>query len=65
MKVKNDCFSIFKVLNDLGSEDISYSFDYLNPNNFVLVGKTIRITDVITKGSSKNPNTIAQQAKGR
>lgn len=54
--IAKDC----NILNKLGSEDISYSFDYLNPNNFVLVGKTIRITDVITKGNSKNPNTIAQ-----
>lgn len=53
--VAKDC----DTLNKMGTKDVSYSFDYLNPNNFVLVGKTLRITDVISKGSIENPNTIS------
>ncbi len=54
--IAKDC----DTLNKMGNDKISYSFDYLNPNNFVLVGKTIRITDVITQETYENPNTIAQ-----
>ena len=54
--IAKDC----NTLNKMGNDDISYSFDYLNPNNFVLVGKTIRITDVINKETCENPNTMAQ-----
>lgn len=53
--IAKDC----DTLNKMGSEYVTYEFDYLNPNNFVLVGKTIRITDVISKGSTENPNTVS------
>lgn len=54
--IAKDC----NTLNKMGNDEISYSFDYLNPNNFVLVGKTLRITDVINKEYYPKPNTIAQ-----
>lgn len=53
--IAKDC----DTLNKLGTDDVSYTFDYLNPNNFVLVGKTLRITDIISKGSVENPNTLS------
>lgn len=53
--IAKDC----DTLNKMGTKDVSYSFDYINPNNFVLVGKTLRITDVISKGSLENPNTVS------
>lgn len=37
----------------------NYEFDFFNPNNFVLVGKTLRITDELNKTSVQNPNTIS------
>ena len=36
-----------------------YRFDYNNPNNFILTGKTIKITDDIIQTSEKNENSIA------
>lgn len=54
--IAKDC----DLLNKMGKKDHSYSFDYNNPNNFVLVGKTLRITDVISEKTSENPNTMAQ-----
>lgn len=53
--IAKDC----DTLNKMGREYVTYAFDYLNPNNFVLVGKTLRITDVICKESTQNPNTVS------
>ena len=47
----------FDILN-LCYDDDWYRFDIFNPNNFVLVGKQIRIVDNITK-ESYNPNYLA------
>ena len=37
----------------------NYTFDYNNPNNFVIVGKTLRITDEISSTNHPNSNTTA------
>lgn len=37
----------------------NYEFDFFNPNNFVLVGKTLRITDEVKKTYQRNQNTIS------
>ncbi len=42
-------------LNKIGN----YTFDYNNPNNFVIVGKTLRITDEISPTNYSNSNTAA------
>lgn len=46
-------------LNKKGRGLRNYTFDYLNPNNFVIVGKSIRITDEIAETLPPKPNTAA------
>ena len=49
----------FAKLNKLGNKQTFYSFDFVNPNNIVLVGKnTLRIVDSINN-SIPNANTVA------
>lgn len=51
----------FKILNDMKTLDsYSYMFDTMNPNNFLLVGDKIKITDDIDEVSSKNPNDLSE-----
>lgn len=50
----------FDTLNKMGRGAKNYTFDFQNPNNFVLVGNTLRITDCIALTSVKNPNTMAE-----
>lgn len=47
-----------KQLNNKGNENFRYCFDFINPNNFVLTGKTIKITDEIKDTTRENPNNI-------
>ncbi len=51
--IAKDCLE----LNKMNDGDYYYNFDYCNPNNFVLTGKTLRITDSIYKTALHNPNT--------
>ena len=53
--IAKDC----DTLNKMGSQGKNYSFDYINPNNFVLVGKSLRITDSINRLSAANPNKVS------
>ena len=46
-------------LNKMKDGEYYLNFDYCNPNNFVLAGKSLRITDDIYKTSIPNPNTAA------
>ena len=50
----------FDTLNKMGRGFNNYTFDFKNPNNFVLVGNTLRITDEISSTCIKNPNSIAE-----
>lgn len=50
----------FDKLNKMGKGYDNYTFDFKNPNNFVLVGKRIRITDLIGKTTIKNANSTAE-----
>ena len=50
----------FNTLNKMGHRGNNYTFDFQNPNNFVLVGSTLRITDEISTTSIKNPNSMAE-----
>lgn len=50
----------FDTLNKMGRGFNNYTFDFKNPNNFVLVGNTLRITDEIVPTCIKNPNSIAE-----
>lgn len=52
----------FSILNNL-SEGEYYTFDFANPNNFVLVGNKIRITDEISKKFSTVYNTMSDMLK--
>ncbi len=47
-------------LNKMGDNTIQYMFDYKNPNNFVIVGPTLRVIDAIYKTNEykKPQNTI-------
>lgn len=47
------------LLNKKKSKSGYYVFDYKNPNNFVLTGKTIKIVDVTTNTSIRNSNCAA------
>lgn len=46
----------FKKLNEIHSSSLNYRFDTNNPNNFIKVGKSIRIVDDIDWVPCKNPN---------
>lgn len=48
----------FALLNKMCTPKKSYFFDFLNPNNFVLCGKTIRILDEINIDSLKTRNCV-------
>lgn len=48
----------FAQLNKMCTKKKSYFFDFLNPNNFVLCGKTIRILDEINKYEQSTRNCI-------
>lgn len=54
--IAKDC----STLNKMKSENGSYTFDFLNPNNFVLAGRSLRITDEIKETPVRNPNTISK-----
>lgn len=54
-EVAKDCAE----LNKLGNGKYTYKFDYKNPNNFVIVGDSIRTTDEIEKKFGNRPNSIA------
>ena len=47
------------LLNRKKSKSGYYVFDYKNPNNFVLTGKTIKIVDVTASTSIRNSNCAA------
>lgn len=46
----------FSILNTIHSNSLFRKFDTNNPNNFIKVGKSIKIVDDIDFVSSKNPN---------
>lgn len=46
----------FKKLNEIHNSSLNYQFDTNNPNNFIKVGKSIRIVDDIDWVPCKNPN---------
>ena len=48
----------FALLNKMCTKRKSYFFDFLNPNNFVLCGKTLRILDEINEDSVKTKNCV-------
>ena len=48
----------FAQLNKMCTTKRSYFFDFLNPNNFVLCGKTIRILDEINIDEVKTKNCV-------
>ena len=50
----------FDRLNKMGRGFTNYTFDFKNPNNFVLAGSTLRITDEITTVTTRNPNSMAE-----
>lgn len=54
-EVAKDCAE----LNKLGDGKYTYKFDYRNPNNFVIVGDSIRTTDDIERRFGNRPNSIA------
>lgn len=49
----------FSNLNKVTSGGYSYEFDTINPNNFILVGNSIRIVDDVNETLQKNPNGVA------
>lgn len=53
--IAKDC----NTLNKKKKGGYYYAFDFINPNNIVLTGKTLRIADDITKVSIPNPNSTA------
>ncbi len=53
--IAKDCAQLNKMRNG----EYFLSFDYCNPNNFVLSGKSLRITDDITNTALDNPNTAS------
>lgn len=58
-KAFDDIASDFSTLNSLKSVDGDYlKFDTLNPNNFLIVGKKIRIVDAIVPVEEASPNTF-------
>lgn len=48
----------FALLNKMCTKRMSYFFDYLNPNNFVLTGKTLRILDDINEDNMITKNCV-------
>ena len=48
----------FALLNKMSTKRKSYFFDFLNPNNFVLCGKTIRVLDEINEYEKPTRNCI-------
>lgn len=48
----------FAILNSMCKKNRSYFFDFLNPNNFVLCGKTIRILDDINQYERATRNCV-------
>ena len=48
----------FKTLNNIQEPNLFYAFDTNNPNNFIKVGKSIRIVDNINRVSSPKPNDL-------
>lgn len=48
-----------KELNKMRNGEYFLNFDYCNPNNFVLAGQSLKITDDIYNTSMENPNTAA------
>lgn len=48
----------FAQLNAMGKKGNYYTFDYVNPNNFVLAGKTLRILDEIYDHGIKTKNCV-------
>ena len=48
----------FALLNKMNTKRKYYTFDYINPNNFVLTGKTLRIIDDINKFGYKTSNCV-------
>ena len=50
--------SDFSKLNKMSTKNKSYFFDYLNPNNFVLCGKTLRILDEINEYEKTTRNCV-------
>ncbi len=48
----------FALLNKMCTKRKSYFFDFLNPNNFVLCGKTIRVLDEINEYEKPTRNCI-------
>lgn len=57
-KAFNGVAKACKQLNKKGEDGGFYIFDFMNPNNFVLCGKTIKIVDDIRPGSYQNTNDI-------
>ena len=54
----NGIASDFAQLNKMCTSKKSYFFDYVNPNNFVLCGKTLRILDEINEDSIRTKNCV-------
>ncbi len=48
----------FALLNKMCTKRKSYTFDYINPNNFVLCGKTLRIIDEINETDIRTSNCV-------
>ena len=48
----------FKLLNEIHKPNLFYKFDTINPNNFIKVGKSIKIVDEIDWVPYKEPNDI-------
>ena len=48
----------FTLLNKMNTKRKYYIFDYINPNNFVLTGKTLRIIDDINEIEYKTSNCV-------
>ena len=55
-KAYDNLASDFMTLNKVSDGEISYKFDTMNANNFIKVGKSIRIVDDISSVSKKQPN---------
>lgn len=53
--IAKDCHS----LNQKHNGDLFYNFDFINPNNIVLTGKTLKIADDIAMVSTPDPNSTS------
>lgn len=58
-KPYDDIAEEFAELNKVTKGGYSYEFDTVNPNNFVLVGDSIRIVDEVNETLTKKPNGVA------